>query len=66
MGTFLSRLYLIKEVFFRMDDSLLNAVIGSVPYLHLDEVTIPSVLAAMLKSNPWLVVRFPMLFLRRG
>ena len=66
MGTFLSRSYLIKEVFFRMDDSLLNAVIGSVPDLHLDEVTIPSVLAAMLKSNPWLVVRFPMLFLRRG
>lgn len=49
-----------------MDDSLLNAVIGSVPDMHLDEVTIPSVLAAMLKSNPWLVVRFPMLFLRRG
>ena len=66
MGTFLSRSYLIKEVFFRMDDSLLNAVIGSVPDLHLDEVTIPSILAAMLKSNPWLVVRFPMLFLRRG
>jgi len=66
MGTFLSRSYLIKEVFFRMDDSMLNAVIGSVPDLHLDEVTIPSVLAAMLKSNPWLVVRFPMLFLRRG
>lgn len=66
MGKFLSRSYLIKDVFFRMDDCLLNAVIATVPDLHLDEVTIPSVLTAMMKSNPWLVVKFPMLFLHRG
>lgn len=65
MGKFLARSYLIKDVFSRMDDAMLNAVIGSVPDLHLDEVTIPSVLGAMLKNNPWLVVKFPMLFLHR-
>lgn len=66
MGKFLSPLYLVKEVFLRMDDAMLNTVIGSMPDLRLEEVTIPVVLAAMLKSNPWLVVKFPMLFLRHG
>ncbi|MDU9375975.1 hypothetical protein McpSp1_05590 [Methanocorpusculaceae archaeon Sp1] len=65
MGKFLSRSYLIKDVFFRMDDTMLAEVIKSVPDLHLSEVTVPSVLAAMLKNNPWIAVKFPKLFLHR-
>lgn len=66
MGKYLSRSYRIKDLFFRMDDCLLNAVIAAVPDLHLDEVTTASVLSAMLQSNPWIVLKFPMFFLHRG
>ncbi|HJK26089.1 MAG TPA: NAD(P)/FAD-dependent oxidoreductase [Methanocorpusculum sp.] len=66
MGKFLARSSLIRDVFFRMDDAMLNEIIGSVPDLHLDEVTVPSVLTSMLKNNPWIVAKFPMLLLRRN
>ena len=66
MGKFLARSSLIRDVFFRMDDTMLNEIIGSVPDLHLDEVTVPSVLTSMLKNNPWIVAKFPMLLLRRN
>ena len=66
MGKFLARSALIRDVFFRMDDTILNEIIGSVPDLHLDEVTVPSVLTSMLKNNPWIVTKFPMLLLRRN
>lgn len=66
MGKFLARSALIRDVFFRMDDTMLNEIIGSVPDLHLDEVTVPSVLTSMLKNNPWIVAKFPMLLLRRN
>ena len=66
MGKFLARSSLIRDVFFRMDDTMLNEIIGSVPDLHLDEVTVPSVLTSMLKNNPWSVAKFPMLLLRRN
>lgn len=66
MGKFLARSALIRDVFFRMDDTILNEIIGSVPDLHLDEVTVPSVLTSMLKNNPWIVAKFPMLLLRRN
>ncbi|MDV0442833.1 NAD(P)/FAD-dependent oxidoreductase [Methanorbis rubei] len=65
MGKFLSRSYLIRDVFFRMDDAMLAEVIESVPDLQLNEVTVPSVLAAMLKNNPWIAMKFPKLFLHR-
>ena len=65
-GKFLARSSLIRDVFFRMDDTMLNEIIGSVPDLHLDEVTVPSVLTSMLKNNPWIVAKFPMLLLRRN
>ena len=66
MGKVLARSALIRDVFFRMDDTMLNEIIGSVPDLHLDEVTVPSVLTSMLKNNPWIVAKFPMLLLRRN
>ena len=66
MGKFLARSALIRDVFFRLDDTMLNEIIGSVPDLHLDEVTVPSVLTSMLKNNPWIVAKFPMLLLRRN
>lgn len=66
VGKFLSRSYLIQDIFFRMDDAMLAAVIGAVPDLHLSHVTVPEVLVAILKSNPWLAVKFPGLLLRHG
>lgn len=66
VGKLLSRSYLIRDIFFRMDDAMLAAVIGAVPDLRLSHVTVPEVLMAILKSNPWLAVKFPGLLLRHG
>ena len=61
IGKFLTRSAAIRDIFFSMTDQDLNRITRSISELRLKHVTIPSVLLAILKKNPWLILRFPAL-----
>lgn len=61
VGKFLAHSTLIRNIFINMTDEDLNRIARSIPELHLKRVTIPSVLGAILKKNPWLILKFPAL-----
>ncbi len=65
VGKFLTWSATIRDIFFSMTDQDLNRITRSISGLHLKHVTIPSVLLAILKKNPWLILRFPALMWNR-